>query len=126
MKVLGISWAGVRAGDFDAAVRFFSEAVGLPLRMRSDEEEIAVFRLASGDLFEIFGPNNPESEMYACPVFAFQVDDIISAREEMESRGIEFVTKISSYRDQAWCNFRGPDGHLFEIKQTRGYGKDHG
>lgn len=123
MKVLGISWAGIRASDFDATIRFFAESVGLPLRMRSDEEGIALFRLASGDLFEIFGPDNPESEMYACPVFAFEVDDIISAREEMESKGIEFVTKISTFRDQAWCTFRGPDGVLYEIKQS-GYGQE--
>lgn len=123
MKVLGISWAGVRASDFDGTVRFFSDAVGLPLRMRDDEEEIAIFHFASGDMFEIFGPDNSDGELFACPVLAFEVDDIISAREEMESKGIEFVTKLSTFRDQAWCSFRGPDGVLYEIKQT-GFGVD--
>lgn len=118
MKVLGISWAGVRTSDFEATVRFFTEAVGLPLTLRNDEVEVAHFRLESGDLFEIFGPDTRDAEMHACPVFAFAVDDIRTAREEMERNGVEFATEISTWEDEAWCYFRGPDGYLYEIKQS--------
>ena len=73
MNVLSISWAGVRTQNFAATVRYFVENIGLPLTLRDDQAEVAHFRCASGDLFEIFGPNNPNARQHACPVFAFQV-----------------------------------------------------
>jgi catechol 2,3-dioxygenase-like lactoylglutathione lyase family enzyme len=118
MEVLSISWAGVRTQNFAATVRYFVESMGLPLTLRDDEGEVAHFRCASGDLFEIFGPNNPYARHHACPVFAFQVADIGAARREMERKGVEFVTDIDTWGgDDAWCYFRGPDGYLYEILQ---------
>ena len=67
--------------------------------------------------FEVFGPN-AHSAVRSCPVFAFEVESIESARKEMEEKGAEFVTEIQSGEDEAWCHFRGPDGVLYEIKQT--------
>ena len=120
MNVKGISWAGIRSSDFDATIRYFSETVGIPLTLRNDEAQWAHFRLKSGDLFEVFGPNNRYDELHACPVFAFEVDDIESARKEMEQRGVEFVTEIRTWEKEAWCYFRGPDGFLYEIVMTEG------
>ena len=118
MHVSAISWAGVRTSDFSATIRYFSEIVGLPLTLRDDESEVAHFRLEAGDLFEVFGPNNRYHELHACPVFAFEVDDIETARMEMAENGAEFVTEIRTGEDEAWCYFRGPDGYLYEIMQT--------
>ena len=35
----------------------------------------------------------------------------------MERKGVEFVTDIDTWEDEAWCYFRGPDGYLYEILQ---------
>ena len=118
MHVSAISWAGVRTKNFDATIRYFSEIVGLPLTLRDNESEVAHFRLESGDLFEVSGPNNRHDALHACPVFAFEVDDIVSARGQMEAKGVEFVTQIDTWEDEAWSYFRGPDGYLNEIKQS--------
>lgn len=64
MRISRISWAGVRASDFDATIQYFSEVVGLPLSLRNNDSEAAHFRLESGDLFEVFGPNNPNDELH--------------------------------------------------------------
>ena len=117
MEVLSICWAGVRTQNFAATVRYFAENLNLSLSLNDDQAEVAHFRCASGDLFEIFGPNNPNAGQHACPVFAFQVADIGVARREMESKGVEFVTDIGTWEDEAWCYFRGPDGYLYEILQ---------
>jgi hypothetical protein len=117
MDVLSISWAGVRTQDFAATVRYFVENMSLSLTLRDDEAEVAHFRCVSGDLFEIFGPNNRYARQHACPVFAFQVVDIWVARREMERKGVEFVTDIDTWEDDAWCYFRGPDGYLYSILQ---------
>ena len=118
MHVSAISWAGVRTKNFEATIRYFSEIVELPLTLRDNESEVAHFRLESGDLFEVFGPSNRNGELHACPVFAFEVQDIESARREMEEKGAQFVTEIRTWEDEAWCYFRGPDGYLYEIKQS--------
>ena len=118
MKITAISWAGVRASDFGATINFFSEIVGLPLNLRNDEAEAAHFRLESGDLFEVFGPNNRDNEVHPHPVFAFEVDDILSVRREMEAKGVEFVTEIRTWEDEAWSYFRGPDNYLYLIKHS--------
>ncbi len=127
MKISAISWAGVRTSDFDETISYFAEVVGLPLSLRNDETEVAHFRLESGDLFEVFGPNNRHAELHACPVFAFKVEDIESARKEMEEKGVEFVTEIRTWEDEAWCYFRGPDDYLYEINQVgqRGTPQQH-
>lgn len=92
--------------------------VGLPLSLRNNDSEAAHFRLESGDLFEVFGPNNPNDELHVNPTFGFEVDDIVSARTEMAARGVEFVTEIRTWEEEAWCYFRGPDSYLYEIKQS--------
>ena len=107
----------MRTQNFAATVGYFVENMSLPLTLRDDQAEVAHFRCASGDLFEIFGPNNPNARQHACPVFAFQVVDIGVARREMERKGVEFVTDIDTWEDEAWCYFRGPDGYLYEIMQ---------
>ena len=84
---------GVRTQNFAATVRYFAENLSLPLTLRDDQAEVAHFRCTSGDLFEIFGPNNPNARQHARPVFAFQVADIGVARREMESKGVEFVAQ---------------------------------
>lgn len=40
------------------------------------------------------------------------------ARGEMEAKGVEFVTEIDTWEDEAWCYFRGPDNYFYEIKQS--------
>ena len=124
MQITGISWAGVRTTDFNETIRYFNEVVGLPLTLRNDDAEWAHFRLENGDLFELFGPNNRHDKLHACPVFAFEVDDISTARREMERRGVEFVTEIRTWEDEAWCYFRGPDDYLYEINQGASKGSD--
>jgi len=36
----------------------------------------------------------------------------------MEQKGVEFVTEIRTWKDEAWCYFRGPDNYLYEINQS--------
>ena len=57
-------------------------------------------------------------QLHACPVLAFQVEDVRAARNELEARGVEFVTGVDGNETEAWAYFRGPDGYLYEIWQT--------
>lgn len=117
MRISTYSWAGVRTEHFESAVSFFEEVLGLPLVQREDDSDFAMFRLSSGQIFEIFGPKDDQHGFMACPVLGFEVADVPEAREELKAMGVEFVTEIREQSGAKWCYFRGPDGHLYEIWQ---------
>jgi hypothetical protein len=52
------------------------------------------FEVPSGQLFEVFGPESRYYQLHACPVLAFQVEDVRAARKEFKSRGVE-LTQMS-------------------------------
>ena len=116
MRVLAYTWAGVRTTDLDSTARFFTDVLGLSLRLR--EESLAQFELPSGQLFEIFGAKSRYYRLHACPVLAFEVENVRNARKEMEAQGVQFETGIDGDETEAWSYFRGPDGYLYELLQT--------
>jgi catechol 2,3-dioxygenase-like lactoylglutathione lyase family enzyme len=116
MRVLGYTWAGVRAADLKSAARFFADALGFSALHESDE--LIQFEMPSGQLFEVFAPQSLYYHLHACPVLAFQVEDVREAKKDLESRGVEFVTDVRGGEAEAWVYFRGPDGYLYELWQT--------
>jgi len=114
--VLGYTWAGVRTADLKSATSFFADVLGLS-RIHQGEG-LVQFELPSGQLFEVFSPENRYYRLHACPVLAFQLEDVRGARKELEARGIECVTEIEGTGAEAWFYFRGPDGYLYELWQT--------
>jgi hypothetical protein len=80
MRVLGYTWAGVRSSDLKSAARFFADTMGLSLMHES--KGLAQFELPSGQLFEVFGAENRYYQLHACPVIAFQVENVREARKE--------------------------------------------
>lgn len=117
MRVLGYTWAGVRTSDLESAARFFADVLGLPLIHRG--KHLVQFETSSGQLFEVFGPESRYYQLHACPVLGLQVEDVREARKELESRDVEFVTEVYGDESEAWTYFRGPDGYLYELWQTR-------
>ena len=116
MRVLGYTWAGVRTADLKSAERFFADVLGLSLVREG--KGMVQFEVLSGQLFEVFGPESTYYRLHACPVLAFQVEDVRAARKELEARGVEFVTEVDGDASEAWTYFRGPDGYLYELWQT--------
>jgi catechol 2,3-dioxygenase-like lactoylglutathione lyase family enzyme len=116
MRVLGYTWAGVRTADLKSTARFFADVLGFSLI--HEEEGLVQFEVPSGQLFEIFGSESRYYHLHACPVLAFQVEDVRTARKELESGGVEFVTDVNGSETEAWAYFRGPDGYLYELWQT--------
>ncbi|HLD94985.1 MAG TPA: VOC family protein [Anaerolineales bacterium] len=121
MKIRGYSWAGAPTSDFDRTNRFFREDLGLEMLMRDDERMVGIFKLPTGQLFEVFGPGNRYQKLMNSPAIAFDVDDIDRARAELEAKGVKFVSEIErgSHGD-AWTFFEGPDGYLYQLFQRSG------
>jgi len=116
MRVLGYTWAGVRTADLKSAARFFADVLGFSLIHQ--DQALVQFEMPSGQLFELFGSQSRYYQLHACPVLAFQVEDVRAARKELESRGVEFVTDVDGNESEAWTYFRGPDGYLYELWHT--------
>ena len=131
MKVLRVSFVGVRSGNFAPTVDMFRDVLGFDVAF--EHPGWAGFKLPSGDrdLLEIFGSGDvdervvpPEFEHGA--LVAFAVQDVSSAREELAAAGIELIGELVSAadvtgdpadQDWSWCFFRGPDGNIYVLQQ---------
>jgi hypothetical protein len=114
MRVKGIVWLGTRTDHFHQMADFCRDLLGLPQRI--SEPGFAVFEMPNGDLFELFGPDEPTNNFMTHPVAGFLVDDIETARAELEAKGIEFIGPIHGDTDDyRWTHFRAPDGFVYEL-----------
>jgi catechol 2,3-dioxygenase-like lactoylglutathione lyase family enzyme len=113
--VTGTDFVTVATQDFDAAVEFYRDVLGLPLSKRWGQMPAAEFETGNltiavmqSDAFGIeFRANNH-------PI-ALRVDDVAAARSELESRGVEFKGDIL---DSGVCHqafFEDPDGNMLDL-----------
>lgn len=131
MKVLRVSFVGIRSENFDATVAMFRDVMGMDLAF--ENPEWAGFRLPSGDrdLLEILGSADIDervapAEFERGVLVAFAVDDVVSAREELAAAGIELIGEVvwandlfdsPEDEDWGWCFFRAPDGNVYVLQQ---------
>ena len=117
MKITGFSWRGVGVDDFDAALGFFRDVMGLRLAVESDTG-VAIFQVADRQVLEIFGPATAGKERTTPPVMAFEVEDIGAARRELAAAGVELIGELGSWNSFEWQYFVGPGGHTPAFKTT--------
>jgi catechol 2,3-dioxygenase-like lactoylglutathione lyase family enzyme len=117
MDVKGFSWLGVGVEDFPAAIAFFTGVLGLRL-LSAEDRGVAILRVSDGQLLEVFGPGTKGYELTSPPVAAFEVDDVVAARDELLAKGVEVIGDIGAWNGFEWAYFRGPAGHIFSIKKT--------
>jgi catechol 2,3-dioxygenase-like lactoylglutathione lyase family enzyme len=114
--IKGLAWLGVRTDRFDELERFMTDAMGLTVDHKNGEA--TVFKLDDGSKVEIFGPTDEEHRHFSTgPVAGFLVEDISSAREQLESAGAEFIGPIHEWEPtgETWTHFRAPDGNVYEL-----------
>ena len=111
MNISGVDFIALPTQDFAAAEKFYGEVLGLErskqwgdMPAREFETGSLTIALMQSDAFGLdFSPHSH-------PV-ALQVDDVASAREELESQGIEFAADTI---DSGVCHmapFTDPDGN---------------
>ena len=117
MKVKGLAWLGTRTEDFEAMRAFYADTLGMT--EGAEAPGFARFDLPDGAYVEVFGPEDPENAFMTAPVAGFLVEDIASARAEMEAKGVEFIGPVEHGRNgYAWTHFRAPDGFVYELTQN--------
>ncbi len=113
--VRGTDFVTIPTKDFDAAAAFYRDVLGLEQSKRWGEMPAGEFETANvtiaimqTDAFGIeFSPN-------VAPV-AFQVDDVATAREQLEAQGVEFMGETI---DSGVCHqaiFKDPDGNVLDL-----------
>ena len=119
MKTHGLIWAGLFVENLEAAVVFYRDQLGLPLR--SHGADFAHFDAGEGALFEVFsggkavsGPKGPELQPL---VVSFRVDDLPAAMQELKAKGVSFIGEMGEYKGTRWASFCDPEGNLLELKQ---------
>ena len=117
VKVKGYSWVGVGVDDFDGALSFFTNVLGLRQAI-VDDRGVAILEVADGQLLEVFGPGTKGHKLNSTPVVAFEVDDVEAARDELLANGVEMLGEVGRWNGFEWAYFRGPAGHIFSIKKT--------
>jgi catechol 2,3-dioxygenase-like lactoylglutathione lyase family enzyme len=110
MNVSGVDFIAVPTRDYDKADEFYGDVLGLErskqwgsMPAREYETGSLTIAVMQSDAFGI------EFQPHSHPI-ALHVDDVQAAREELESRGVQFADTI----DSGVCHmapFRDPDGN---------------
>ena len=122
MMIKGIKWIGICPTDWDQTNSFYRDTLGLTVRSAgqlstAEGQDVRYVELAtvSGDFIEVFDQNLPERDLFRAPVVGFLVDDVPSARREMEEKSVTFIGPVYRGTDWEWSYFRSPEGHVFQI-----------
>ncbi|MGH2954277.1 MAG: VOC family protein [Solirubrobacterales bacterium] len=113
--ITGTDFITVSTKDFDAAVEFYGNVLGLPESKRWGDMPAAEFETGNltiavmqSDAFGI----DPQANNHPIEL---RVDDVETARAELESRGVEFEGEIL---DSGVCHqtfFEDPDGNALAL-----------
>jgi predicted enzyme related to lactoylglutathione lyase len=112
-------FVALRVRDLEESVRFYRDAIGIPLRDTGgvDEQTHREYSWTDGAYlhFALF-PAAPESET-RCVELAFYVDDIDTAHARAVAGGADVA---SMPRDEPWgrtAGYRDPDGNVVGLTQ---------
>lgn len=110
------AWIGIVCDDIEAQRRFYGNVMGLK-ELQSGPSYVW-FDL-DGKLFELLAKSSLPQYSERRVVFAFDVDDIHAARDQLVKRGVEPVTEIEGGPGarQYWAYFKDAESNLFEIVQ---------
>jgi catechol 2,3-dioxygenase-like lactoylglutathione lyase family enzyme len=113
--VRGVDFVGFPTRDLSAAVAFYGETLGLPRSVYNEERNYAEFE--SGNLtLSLYNPEKIGLEHRVNPnPVALHVDDVASARQLLEQRGVTFQADTL---DTGVCHmafFADPDGNALML-----------
>jgi len=109
--VTGVDFSVIPVSDFERAVAFYGETLGLPLSTRYGQMNGVEFETGNLTLAVLDAGQFGIDFTPAKNAIALRVDDVAAARKELESKGVEFHGDII---DSGVCHqafFSDPEGH---------------
>jgi catechol 2,3-dioxygenase-like lactoylglutathione lyase family enzyme len=117
VNVLNIRWVGIPTDRYEETVAFFRDT--LDLRTLFVETTTIELETSQGDRVQVFAPGDRYHTFFRenspGPVVLFEVEDVASARRELEAAGIEVVGPTERDDTWEWIHVRAPDGNLYEL-----------
>ncbi|MDQ2699740.1 MAG: VOC family protein [Actinomycetota bacterium] len=115
MNVTGVDFITLPTQDFDRAVEFYGETMGLEKSKRWGEMPAMEFEAGSLTIAIMQSDDFGQTfEAHSHPV-AFRVDDVDAARGELEARGIQFQGDTMDTGVCHMAHFRDPDGNVLML-----------
>jgi predicted enzyme related to lactoylglutathione lyase len=109
--VTGVDFAFVPVHDFERALEFYGETLGLPLSSRYGKMDGVEFETGNLTLAVLRADQFGIEFTPAKNAIALRVDDVAAARAELQAKGVEFHGDII---DSGVCHqafFSDPEGH---------------
>lgn len=119
MAIKGMSYVHLLVEDWSMAVQFYRDIVGLPIDQLFEMEQSASFTL-NGMILVItgggIGSTRPKGADRNAFIPNIECDDIEQTVEELESRGVPFITPLSESPDgYRLITFVDPEGNRIQI-----------
>jgi predicted enzyme related to lactoylglutathione lyase len=115
MNISGVDFIAVPTTDFEKADQFYGDVLGLErskqwgsMPAREYETGSLTIAVMQSDAFGI------EFKPHSHPI-ALHVDDVAAAREELESKGVEFRADTMDSGVCHMAHFRDPDGNALMV-----------
>ncbi len=113
--ITGVDFVTVPTNDFDASVEFYANVLGLPQGKQWGDMPGMEFQAGSLTI-AVMDPTafGQQFRPHSVPI-AFQVDDVAAAREQLEAKGVTFVTDLI---DSGTCHqaiFLDPAGNALDL-----------
>ncbi len=126
MQVSKINWAGLLVENFNDALNFFKQTLGLPMENLYAEKQIAQFRLPSGQLFELFGPKNRKRKekykFFKGIALGFEVSNLDEVNKKLKDNKVKYITDVESSSHDSWSMFLGPENNVLQVQQSKSTG----
>lgn len=119
MKLTATHHVGLFTPNFDAMKHFYSETLGLEIVRSWDEPQI-VFFAAGSTLIELVDKPDAaidEARPAGFDHFAFHVDDVDAAFDELKEAGVRTAIDPKDFQDVRIAFFYDPDGNMLELVQ---------
>lgn len=113
--ITGVDFVTLPTEDFEAATHFYGDVLGLECSARYGKMPGAEFETGTLTIAIM------ESKAFGIPFsphghpIALHVDDVESARAELESRGVEFPAETMDSGVCHMAHFRDPDGNVLML-----------
>ena len=123
MQITGITWHATVVDEdaFEPMRKLATETMGLKPMM--EFPGVTVFRLAGGNLYELYtkGTEPPFGYNDDGIAFGFRVDDIEAGSAELEAAGAEILSDVNQAemdgKPYAYRHFRAPNGRVYGLNQ---------
>lgn len=129
-KILGFHHTAIRSTDFDASVRFYTEVLGLKIKITWGEGDgrAAMIDAGDGNYVEIFArPTSSPVVEGTILHFALRTDDCSAMLETVRAAGAEITMEPKPVTIHSNIGpvpvkiafFKGPDGEIIELFENQ-------